>query len=199
MSDRRILRMDLGSSIWQSLTTLGEVGFALALAPILLLAVHPPRARLLPWLRALCIGALLVLATKLAYMGWHIGVPAIAFTGISGHAYLAAALLPFWLALLLPPRHGLVLGLALAAAVAVSRVALGAHSMSEAALGWLLGSVVSLAGMPADGDEAGPLLAAERLLWVPALLVLLALWRPALFHWADPYRLELGLAHWLSR
>jgi membrane-associated phospholipid phosphatase len=96
---------------------------------------------------SLAFGAAMVLAaaSQVAFIGWGIGVRAVDFAGFSGHAARAAALFPIALFLLFERsralrRSGLVLGVLLALAVAAARVKVGAHSPSEALLGWLLGS-----------------------------------------------------------
>jgi membrane-associated phospholipid phosphatase len=103
-------------------------------------------------------------ASQVAFLGWGIGVRALAFTGFSGHATRAAAVFPVALFLLLERRGlrredrrhqaraggqdrraggwlraGVLAGALLAAAVAVARVKVGAHSPSEATAGCLLG------------------------------------------------------------
>jgi hypothetical protein len=89
-------------------------------------------------------------ASQMAFIGWGIGVRGMDFAGFSGHATRAAALYPAAL-LLLCERGGarlrravLVLGVVLAAAVALARVEVGAHSVSEALLGWMLGTCAAL-------------------------------------------------------
>jgi membrane-associated phospholipid phosphatase len=96
---------------------------------------------------SLAFGAVLVVAaaSQAAFIGWGLGWRGADFAGFSGHATRAAALFPVALFLLFERsralrRFGLVLGALLALAVALARVRVGAHSPSEAALGWLLGS-----------------------------------------------------------
>lgn len=102
------------------------------------------------WLGATALVALVVLASKIAFLGWGIGSAALDFTGFSGHASMAAAIYPpllAWLGqALLPGRRpwpGAVLGALLAALVAASRVPLHAHSVSEVVSGALLGAAAS--------------------------------------------------------
>lgn len=95
-------------------------------------------------------GLTLVVATKVAFIGWGIGISAIDFAGISGHSMRASAILPLIFYLLLhrsPPtlrNGGVLVGLLLGAVIGVSRVAVQAHSVSEALAGVLLGSAISL-------------------------------------------------------
>jgi O-antigen ligase len=97
------------------------------------------------WLLSLMLALLLTTATKLAFMGWGLGLAAWDFTGISGHAMCAAAVLPLlaWIALRGRP-WACWLGLGLAALVAFSRIQVSAHSASEALAGLALGAAVSL-------------------------------------------------------
>jgi membrane-associated phospholipid phosphatase len=109
------------------------------------------------WRSALCWSLLYVLAiglvgaSKIAFLGWGVGVPALHFKAISGHATGAAAVFPT-LFYLLVREHGASLrraaalaGLSLAALVAAMLVAGGEHTPSEALAGWVTGAIVSLA------------------------------------------------------
>jgi membrane-associated phospholipid phosphatase len=95
----------------------------------------------------------IVLLSKLAFLGWGIGIASLDFTGVSGHSLLASAILPVLFAWLPLPRHwsafAIVLGLALVLLVGWSRMTLGAHSWSEILAGWLLGASVSSAALMA--------------------------------------------------
>ncbi len=150
------------AAAWPIVTHLGSAGLMLPVAALTTLGLWLAgrRATVAVWLAALGAGAALVLASKLAFMGWGIGSAALDFTGISGHSMLATSILPVWLAWLLAGRTqrfaapGLLLGLLVGALVALSRVLLGAHSISEALAGWLLGALVALAAWRA---LAGPL------------------------------------------
>lgn len=95
---------------------------------------------------ALFGGALLLaVASQVAFIGWGIGVQRLDFTGFSGHATRAAAVYPVAAFLLLERRRplrralGVAAGVVLAAAVALARIKVGAHSSSEALTGWMLG------------------------------------------------------------
>jgi membrane-associated phospholipid phosphatase len=137
---------------WQLLTRLGE---AQILLPALLLAALGQAYRQRDGLRAgaalAVVGAAAVITTlsKIAFIGFGIGWAPLDFTGISGHAMFAAAVLPLLLRLasgpLAPPAQRAVLlaGYALAAAVGLSRVVVHAHSWSEVASGLALGALAS--------------------------------------------------------
>jgi len=104
------------------------------------------------WVWAWAMGAavVLVLATKVAFLGWGMGIAYIDFTGISGHAMLATAVWPALAAAmtLRLSKQACVVGAGLALAVAIvvglTRIELGAHSLSEVLLGWMVGLVVAV-------------------------------------------------------
>ncbi len=140
------------STGWSLLTRLGE---AQILLPAMLLAAawlawRRGAVRLaVVWLLATLLAALLTTASKVAFIGYGLGFAARDFTGISGHAMFAAAIVPPLATLcaggLLSRWRcaGAAAGYALAAAVAVSRVMVGAHSWSEVLAGFALGALAS--------------------------------------------------------
>jgi membrane-associated phospholipid phosphatase len=143
---------DLSPHLWISITAFGGAALTLPLAITialwLLLGYSAGRAAL--WLGVLGAGIGLVVLTKVAFLGWGIGVRAWDFTGVSGHAMLSTAVYPVVMFLLLaragtPLRaFGIVLGLMIGVAVGLSRVALDAHSPSEAIAGCLCGALAAL-------------------------------------------------------
>lgn len=130
---------------------------ACALAVLCLMRDAPARAW--RWMAGLGLAGAAVLATKLAFLGWGIGSATLDFTGISGHAMVSMAIYPV-LGFGLGNTQGrnaaralCGLGVALALAIAVSRVLISAHSWFEVASGVFLGALVSawvLAAWPAD-------------------------------------------------
>lgn len=142
---------------WFDFTHLGAAGLMLpvALVTVVGLWFAGKRVAVLAWGGALGLGVAVVLASKIAFMGWGIGSARLNFTGFSGHTMLASAIFPVWLGWLFAALSarlapfGVALGLGVGALVGWSRLALGAHSESEVVTAWLLGSVVSLAAMPA--------------------------------------------------
>lgn len=137
---------------WPLLTRLGE---AQILVPLDLLAAAwlwrgaGQGAMALRWLGWLGLATALTTATKLAFIGWGVGIAVWDFTGISGHAMFAAASLPLLAATALASRSdrsqrlGIAAGFALAALVAWSRWPVGAHSVAEIVAGFALGAVAS--------------------------------------------------------
>ncbi len=97
---------------------------------------------------------LLVLATKVAFLGWGIGIRALDFTGISGHSTLAAAVLPMLAWWLTQERddasrlRAVAIAVGFAAAVGVSRIWLSTHSGAEVAAGLALGFAVAWRTIP---------------------------------------------------
>ena len=186
---------------WPVITHLGSAGLMLPVAAMTVAGLwfSGRRAALVAWLAALIGGAALVLATKLAFMGWGIGSAALDFTGISGHTMLASSILPAWLGWLLArygqrfSAPGLILGLLLGALVAVSRVMLGAHSVSEVIFGWLVGTAVTLA---AWHTLAGPLRWSR--LSLLALLPLSLSLSATTANYLPAYHWEQRVAIWLS-
>lgn len=138
---------------WSAVTHFGDIAVTalIALAIATWLVVEDEKRLALWWSVLFAAGLGVVVATKMAFIGWGIGIRAIDFTGFSGHAMRSAAVMPVLFYLLLqrmPPAArwgGALLGLAFGAVVGVSRLAVHAHSMSEVVTGWLLGAAVSIA------------------------------------------------------
>jgi hypothetical protein len=138
---------------WLALMHLGDITLTLPAAAAVGAWLLACRA----WRSALCWAALyalaiaLVGASKIAFLGWGTGVPALGFKALSGHATGATAVFPTLFYLLLrdyrrPMRMAAALtGLALGALVALLLVLGGEHTPAEAAAGWLTGACASLA------------------------------------------------------
>jgi hypothetical protein len=144
--------MNLPPSSWHLLTRLGEAQILLpaALAAGLWLARRGDgRPFVAGWLGLLALTTLVTTVSKVAFIGWGVGIAELNFTGFSGHAMFAAAVFPPLLGVLAAPQARgarvsmLGLGYALALAVAASRVVVGAHSVSEAVAGFALGALAS--------------------------------------------------------
>ncbi len=147
---------------WHLLTRLGEMQILLPAALLAMLTMlRRPEARPLAgwWGVLLMVAALITTASKLAFMGWGIGSAELDFTGISGHAMFAAAVYPLLLGTLAShisttgQRLAVGAGFVLALLVGLSRLEVGAHSVSEVMAGLLLGGAVSVttiarAGLP---------------------------------------------------
>lgn len=138
--------------VWNLVTRLGEIQL---LAPALLLALwmlrRTPACRsyALAWMIALAVATVITTASKVAFIGWGVGIARLDFTGFSGHTMFAAAIYPVLFDVLTAQKsrwqQGLAIGsgVALALLVALSRVEVQAHSVSEVVAGFLLGLAVS--------------------------------------------------------
>ncbi|WP_233837155.1 phosphatase PAP2 family protein [Paraburkholderia sp. ZP32-5] len=143
---------DLPIHLWYSITSLGGAGLTLplALAIAIWLAVGYSWRLAACWLVLLGAAIGIVTATKLAFLGWGVGIRELDFTGVSGHSMLSTAVYPVALFLMLLPTRpairllGVLAGLAAGIAVGLSRVVLSAHSPSEAVTGCLVGALAAL-------------------------------------------------------
>lgn len=94
------------------------------------------------------VGAI-VCASKLAFMGWGIGIRELDFTGFSGHSALSASIWPVMMWLLTGRfstavrKTAVLSGYALALLIGYSRTAIHVHSVSEVISGLALGAASS--------------------------------------------------------
>lgn len=162
---------------WDLIARFGEVQILLPAALLVALALlrrPETRALALLWISSLSAALVLTTASKVAFIGWGIGWPELNFTGISGHAMVAAAVYPLLLGSLAshatrPGRAAAVgVGCAMALLVGVSRVALGAHSASEVLAGLCVGGAASAIAL--DGARL------VRAVINPAVPAAVALW-----------------------
>lgn len=137
---------------WAAFTKLADSNFTMPVAALLAVWLAGARAwkPFFQWSFLFGAGILLVVASKIAYIGWGAGIPALDFTGISGHAMRATAIAPALMAMLLQKKTrqlqqiGLLAGLAFGIAISISRLAIHVHSVSEVVSGCLLGAAVGL-------------------------------------------------------
>ncbi|HEY3598188.1 MAG TPA: phosphatase PAP2 family protein [Paraburkholderia sp.] len=143
---------DLPRHFWYTISSFGgaSVTLPLTLAIALWLAVGYSSRIAGGWLLLIACAASIVTATKLAFLGWGIGVREWDFTGLSGHAMMSTAVYPavFFVALL-PARPavrlaGIAAGFGVGVAISFSRVVVEAHSPSEAIAGCLMGALNAL-------------------------------------------------------
>jgi hypothetical protein len=103
------------------------------------------------WLLLFAAALAIVGISKVAFLGWGTGIPALRFQAFSGHAAGATAVFPVLLYLLLrrcpgpAATIGAGSGLALGAALAAVLVATGEHTAAEACAGWIVGAAASVA------------------------------------------------------
>jgi len=128
---------------------------------------HPARRSALRWVGGITATTLATTASKVAFLGFGVGIAAVDFTGFSGHSMYSWAILPV-LGAVVAGRRGVAAGAALAVLITWSRVSLGAHSWSEAASGMALG--VAAAGWTLADYLAHPG-AVRTPWWLPLLIV----------------------------
>lgn len=146
---------------WYVITDFGDSGAMLPATAALflwLLSNGLWRAALM-WAGLFAAEVLIVAATKIAFIGWGYGIPAINFTGISGHSTLACSVIPvaayvlFGAASAGPRRMATLLGFAAGLLIAISRVKLHMHSWSEVIAGCTLGWAIALIFMSQSRAE----------------------------------------------
>jgi membrane-associated phospholipid phosphatase len=141
------------ATVWGLITRLGEAQILLpAMLVVCLWLMQAGAGRLArTWAGCTALAAALTTLSKVAFLGWGIGWAALDFTGISGHAMFAAAILPVLMRCIAAPaprpwqQAAALLGVVLALVIAASRVRTGAHSVSEVVIGLAVGAAASLA------------------------------------------------------
>ena len=163
--------------LWNAITFIGDSVVLLPAATLMLLWMLLGGAWRMAYWWSMLFGAglMLVAATKIAFIGWGVGLGHFDYTGLSGHAMRAAAILPTlgwafqagW-----PARVGgrsrlftIAAGVAAGILVSVSRVVLHEHSVSEAVFGWALGCVIAFGFIALAQTLARP----RRNPWIVAL------------------------------
>jgi membrane-associated phospholipid phosphatase len=137
---------------WLHITSFGDTVVMLPAAAAIVAWLIAGRAcrTAVWWCLLFTFGLALVAATKIAFVGWGIGISALDFTGISGHAMRATAVFPviFYLALRKSPplarASGVLLGVMIGVLIGMSRVVLHTHSVSEVVAGCALGGAIAL-------------------------------------------------------
>ncbi|HJW54927.1 MAG TPA: phosphatase PAP2 family protein [Burkholderiaceae bacterium] len=137
--------------LWNAITFLGDTVVLLPVAIVITIWLLMERAWRMAaaWWMLFAMGLTLVAATKVAFAGWGIGIRFLDFTGLSGHAMRATAVIPVMLYLILQKSSrtarmsGMAAGVGLATLICVSRVIVRAHSVSEVVAGGLLGAMIS--------------------------------------------------------
>ena len=82
------------------------------------------------WVLLFCAGMVVVVVTKLAFMGWGVGIASISFAGFSGHAMFSAAIYPML-------AHAFTTHLRQRGDVRASRLAIAAAYLFAAAIAYL--------------------------------------------------------------
>lgn len=165
-----------GAALWWALLTrLGEAQIllpAMALALVWLARQPGGKPLALAWLLATAVAATITTISKVLFLGYAIGYAPLNLAGFSGHAMFAASVIPLLVRLAVGPqsadsrRRVLIFGYLLALAVAVSRVKVGAHSVSEVIIGYSLGTAASATAL-----RAGHWPALKLARWMPIALL----------------------------
>ena len=188
----------MSTSFWIAVTQFGNSTLLLPAALVLALWLLSARAWRLAGVWSLSFGTavLLVLGSKLAFLGWGLGWAAIDFTGISGHATVSTSVctMAAWLATASRSRSTRLLaiggGLLMGLLVSISRLVLHAHSVSEVVAGFALGAVA--AGLPIACGWATPPRVAQR--WVPLALAAVVGLVPQVVRPAESHGLVMEMA-----
>jgi membrane-associated phospholipid phosphatase len=141
------------SIFWPAITKLADTVVLMPAAMLCMLWLAWGRAVRLAtiWGLLLAAGLALVALTKLAFIGWGLGIKELNFTGFSGHAMRATAIVPVMFYLFSLEARPLLRRLAVAAGllfglmIGISRIMVHAHSWSEVISGCLLGALVAWA------------------------------------------------------
>ena len=146
----------VGSNMsWKLIIDIGHTAVALPLAAAIAAWLVTGRA----WKLALCwclmfaAGLGLVALSKIAYLGWDAGIPAIGFKALSGHALCTTAVIPVLLFVLLQGapgswrRGGVILGIWISVGLGVLLVRFDYHTASEVLASFMLGTLISLGYM----------------------------------------------------
>jgi len=139
--------------VWYAITNLGDTSVLLpcaALVAFVLLLPASTRRLCVVWLAIVVAGETIVATTKVLYMGWRLGIASLDFTGLSGHSTLSFLVWPVAFALVLGRTDtwrvvGVAFGFVLASVIAVSRLAIHAHSVAEVVFGGIFGTALSSA------------------------------------------------------
>lgn len=167
---------------WYFLTFFGDSMLLLPSGIIvfaILIFAYPGWKQTAQW--ALLFGGVgaIVCASKLAFMGWGIGIRELDFTGFSGHSALSASIWPVMMWLLTGRfsaavhKTAVLSGYALALLIGYSRLAIHVHSVSEVVSGLALGFCASSAFLWLQRNVPPPALSYRKI--TAALLLPIAL------------------------
>ena len=145
------------------------------------------------WCLLFSIGLGLVVASKIAFIGWGTGVRGIDFKAVSGHAMSTTAVLPVIFYLLLRSSapdaraFGVLLGVVFGALMGILLIVINEHSASEAVAGCVIGAIVSLSFVRISEGLPSPSQRGWRI--VLSVLVIVAVW----------YAQPVSVDYWMTR
>lgn len=137
---------------WMNVINLGDTGImipAVAAIATWLITGHAWRMALW-WLIIFWAGFSLVVASKIAFLGWGLGIRLLDFKALSSHAMLSSSVAPvlFYLILQRAPIivrvTGITLGVVFGVVMGFCLVGFHFHTVSETIGGFVLGCFVSL-------------------------------------------------------
>lgn len=172
---------------WQQIVDIGHTAVMLPAALALTAWMLAGRA----WKMALCwclmfgAGLAIVALSKIAYLGWHAGVPALAFQALSGHALRATAVLPVLGFIVLQGAHrrvrtaAVLLGLMASLFIGALLVYFRFHTTSEVLGSTVLGLGVSLGFIRAARHLPAPRLGPWTAVCAVAVLAGVAVLKPS--------------------
>ena len=149
------------NTLWQLITHLGSSSLLIPMMAIAVvnLWISDQKQVVYLWMTALSVAVIITTITKVIFFGWGIGIALLDFTGISGHTLLATSIYPILFCSVYGGAQtkfrniGLWLGLALSFAVGISRILIGAHTISEVLSGWVLGLIVCVLVLDAMSEQ----------------------------------------------
>ena len=138
------------STYWQLITHLGSSSLLIPIMVITVINLWLSNQKQVAYLWMVTLGLAITFTTitKVMFFGWGIGIALLDFTGVSGHTLLATSIYPILFysayggAQTKFRNIGLWFGIVLSLLVGTSRIAIGAHSMSEVIPAWILGMLV---------------------------------------------------------
>jgi hypothetical protein len=140
---------------WTLIIDIGHTAVMLPMAGAIAAWLMAGRA----WKMALCwcimfaAGLSVVALSKIAFLGWEVGIPSLDFKALSGHALRATAVIPVLFFVVLQGTSiswrtgGVVFGIGVSVGLGVLLVHFKFHTASEVIASFVLGTFVSLGYM----------------------------------------------------
>lgn len=161
------------------------------------------------WCLLFAAGLSLVAASKIAFLGWGLGILSLDFKALSGHAMLTTAIIPVMFFLLLQwaspimRTAGILLAIVFSVIMAICLIAFNFHSASEAIAGCTLGGIVSLGFIKISSTLPAVRLNRRHILFsILAFLVVQYAKPPSIEYWIERAALYISghdkLYNWTS-
>lgn len=142
-------------AFWKSIIDIGhtELMFPMAAAVAAWLVAGRAWKLALCWCLMFVAGTAVVALSKIAFLGWGTGIPALGFHALSGHALCASAVLPVFFFVVLQNAGaawravGAGAGIGASIGIGALMVYFGYHTVSEVVGSFALGVMISLGYM----------------------------------------------------